>query len=133
MYEYNAVDYATCGEYLARQQLHMQHCCGWGSLLDPACGGTLVFTLYSVPCTGPLVLAEPADACSRLRNSGSLEGSVVMVDRGSCTFMEKVRMSASSACLATRGWCLLEFLYGTDSLQAIVHKHGFEAVRPGEF
>lgn len=37
-----------------------------------------------------LVWAEPRDACGSLSNSGLLSGAIVLAERGSCSFVDKV-------------------------------------------
>jgi cysteine-rich repeat protein len=40
---------------------------------------------------GDLLKAIPADACSTLTNPTSMAGKIALIDRGSCTFVEKTR------------------------------------------
>ena len=49
---------------------------------------------------GPLYSAEPADACASLTNTQELSGAVVLVDRGSCSFMEKAVNAEKAGALA---------------------------------
>merc|ERR1711998_529686 len=41
--------------------------------------------------TGEVVMANPINACSRLNNKQVVSGKIVLVHRGVCTFVEKVR------------------------------------------
>lgn len=38
-----------------------------------------------------LVVADPAEACTRLQNAGEMRGKIVVVLRGTCTFVSKVQ------------------------------------------
>jgi hypothetical protein len=49
-----------------------------------------------LPITAPLVLADPPRACTRLHNSHMLRGSIAVVSRGGCSFVEKA-MAANRA------------------------------------
>lgn len=49
---------------------------------------------------GPLYSAEPADACAPLTNTQELSGAVVLIDRGSCSFMEKAVNAEKAGALA---------------------------------
>jgi hypothetical protein len=49
-----------------------------------------------LPITAPLVLADPATACKRLRNSAFLDGSIAVVKRGGCSFIEKAMAAATA-------------------------------------
>ena len=49
---------------------------------------------------GPVFNAEPADACALLTNTQELSGAVVLVDRGSCSFMEKAVNAEKAGALA---------------------------------
>jgi len=50
-----------------------------------ACNGINV----CICIAGVVIIAEPADACGPLTNAQELSGAVLLVDRGSCSFMEK--------------------------------------------
>ena len=49
---------------------------------------------------GTVVIAEPADACAPLTNAQELSGAVLLVDRGSCSFMEKALNVEQAGALA---------------------------------
>jgi hypothetical protein len=40
--------------------------------------------------TGRLVAAEPAEGCEPLSNAEAVQGGVALLDRGRCTFLDKV-------------------------------------------
>jgi hypothetical protein len=42
-----------------------------------------------LPITAPLVLVDPPRACNRLHNSHMMRGSIAVVKRGGCSFVEK--------------------------------------------
>ena len=50
--------------------------------------------------TGPLVMAEPANACSALTNSAAVSGKTVVIDRGTCTFVTKVKAAQDAGAAA---------------------------------
>ena len=41
--------------------------------------------------TAPVVLASPADACAPFTNAAALAGKIALIDRGTCTFVSKVK------------------------------------------
>jgi MYXO-CTERM domain-containing protein len=41
------------------------------------------------PVTGDVVYAEPAEGCSTLTNGAALAGNLALIDRGTCTFVDK--------------------------------------------
>jgi hypothetical protein len=47
--------------------------------------------LSSPGLTGNVTQASPADGCSALTNSGSMAGRIALIDRGTCTFVAKVK------------------------------------------
>jgi hypothetical protein len=47
--------------------------------------------LFSPGITGNVVQASPADGCSALANAGSISGKIALIDRGTCTFVTKVK------------------------------------------
>ncbi|CAM9216823.1 unnamed protein product [Ectocarpus sp. 13 AM-2016] len=47
-----------------------------------------------------LIWAEPRDACGTLTNSGMLPGTIVLAERGRCSFVDKANTVASSNALA---------------------------------
>jgi hypothetical protein len=50
----------------------------------------------TLPITTPLVMADPPTACKRLRNGPYLDGSIAVVKRGGCSFIEKALAAASA-------------------------------------
>lgn len=47
--------------------------------------------LSSPGLTANVTQASPADGCSALTNSGSISGRIALIDRGTCTFVTKVK------------------------------------------
>ncbi|CAN0347883.1 unnamed protein product, partial [Ectocarpus sp. 8 AP-2014] len=47
-----------------------------------------------------LIWAEPRDACGTLTNSELLPGTIVLAERGRCSFVDKANTVASSNALA---------------------------------
>jgi Zn-dependent metalloprotease len=91
-------------------------CTGGAAAFGPALEAT-------GPVTGDLVLANdgrgaPADACTRLRNGGAVEGNIALVDRGLCTFTEKVKNAqiagAIGVLVADNVWGPADPLAGAD-------------------
>jgi hypothetical protein len=59
----------------------------------------------SVGVTGAVVLADDgaaptADACSPLTNAGAVSGNIALVDRGTCTFVVKVKNAQNAGAIA---------------------------------
>jgi hypothetical protein len=50
----------------------------------------------ALPLTAPLVLAQPGAACSRVANVASLAGSIAVVRRGGCSFLDKAMVMADA-------------------------------------
>ena len=48
-------------------------------------------TLTTTGVTGSVVYASPADGCSALTNGSEIAGNVALIDRGTCTFVVKVK------------------------------------------
>jgi subtilisin family serine protease len=46
--------------------------------------------------TEDLVAAQPANACSPLSNAASIAGKIALIDRGTCTFVEKVKAAQTA-------------------------------------
>jgi len=55
---------------------------------------------FAAGITGALVLADPPDASSELRNAAACRGKIVVSLRGGCSFVDKVRRVAASGALA---------------------------------
>jgi hypothetical protein len=64
--------------------------------------GTATFgpPLSSPGITNNVVLASPVDACSAITNGGAISGRIALVDRGTCTFIDKVRNVQNAGGLA---------------------------------
>jgi MYXO-CTERM domain-containing protein len=52
------------------------------------------------PITGQLAATQPADACDTLLNSVELSGNVAFIDRGDCTFVDKVQRAYEAGAVA---------------------------------
>ncbi len=50
--------------------------------------------------TGDLVVADPLEACSAFNNSGAITGNIAILDRGNCTFVEKVNFAQDAGAIA---------------------------------
>ncbi|XP_031780380.1 ER degradation-enhancing alpha-mannosidase-like protein 3 [Nasonia vitripennis] len=50
--------------------------------------------------TGKVILANPSLACQDLNNANSLKGMIVIVDRGSCMFVDKARRIQKAGAIA---------------------------------
>ncbi|DBB03198.1 TPA: hypothetical protein ACH3X1_000010 [Trebouxia sp. C0004] len=76
--------------YLGSENLHLAVGATFGQSLQEAgrCGQA---GLGDSMCNllGVVVIAEPADACGPLTNAQELSEAVLLVDRGSCSFMQK--------------------------------------------
>ncbi|MBL0275067.1 MAG: M36 family metallopeptidase [Anaeromyxobacter sp.] len=57
----------------------------------PASFGPQAFEL-----TGDLVPSQPADACAALANAATGPGQIALIDRGTCTFVEKVKAAQAA-------------------------------------
>lgn len=57
-------------------------------------------SLTSSSSSYPIVAASPLQACSSLSNLGGLAGSVVLVERGNCTYLTKAQMAAAAGAVA---------------------------------
>jgi Zn-dependent metalloprotease len=81
---------------------------GPASIAGFCTGGAAAFgpTLETTgPVTGDVVLANDGrgattDACTRLRNGTAIEGNIALVDRGLCTFTEKVKNAQIAGAIA---------------------------------
>ncbi|MCC6769289.1 MAG: M36 family metallopeptidase [Bacteroidia bacterium] len=49
--------------------------------------------------TGNLILTSPADGCAALTNSAAVAGKIVVIDRGSCTFVTKVKNAQNAGAI----------------------------------
>jgi hypothetical protein len=49
-----------------------------------------------LPMTAPLLLTDPPNACRRLRNAHLLAGSIAVVKRGGCSFVDKAVAAADA-------------------------------------
>ncbi len=69
---------------------------------DMACveGGFTKPLSQSGPLTGQLIQAQPANGCSALTNASALHGKVALVDRGSCTFVDKLKNAYAAGAAA---------------------------------
>lgn len=56
--------------------------------------------LSSAGVTGDLVVADPVEACAPLTNAAALVGRIAIVDRGTCTFVEKVERAEAAGAIA---------------------------------
>lgn len=52
------------------------------------------------PVTGTLVAASPALACSDLTNAAALAGKIALIDRGACTFVDKIARAEKAGAIA---------------------------------
>jgi len=52
------------------------------------------------PITGPLTATQPADACDTLLNPSELDGNIAFIDRGDCTFVDKVQRAYEAGAVA---------------------------------
>lgn len=52
------------------------------------------------PIEGEVVSGEPVEGCEPLLNAGEVAGKIVLVDRGSCLFVEKVRHAQAAGAIA---------------------------------
>ena len=64
--------------------------------IKPAAEATFGPDLSTTPLTGDLVLADDgtgttSDACEALTNTGAVSGKIALVDRGTCSFVAKVK------------------------------------------
>ena len=48
---------------------------------------------------GPVVAAIPADACATITNGEALNGKIALIDRGSCTFVDKVKSAQNAGAI----------------------------------
>jgi len=67
--------------------------------------GTALFGATAFDVTGEVVLIQDAtppeaDGCETLTNGGALAGRIVLVERGLCSFVDKVRRAADASALA---------------------------------
>ena len=78
------------------------------SILAPAsiagrlAAGTASFggTPPAAGTAGPLVYATPADACATITNASALDGKIALIDRGTCTFVDKVKRAQAAGAVA---------------------------------
>lgn len=49
--------------------------------------------------TGNLVIASPADGCSAITNPAALAGKIAVIDRGTCTFVTKVKNAQNAGAI----------------------------------
>ena len=61
---------------------------GFGGV--PPAGGT----------EGTLVYAQPADGCAAITNASALSGKIALIDRGTCTFVDKVKRAQAAGAIA---------------------------------
>lgn len=54
----------------------------------------------SGPIEGEVVYAEPADGCGVLSNVAGVAGKIIMMDRGTCYFVDKVQQAQNAGALA---------------------------------
>jgi hypothetical protein len=50
----------------------------------------------SAGLSGPLVIARPLKACSTIANHSSCRGCILIIQRGGCTFVEKVKLATAA-------------------------------------
>ena len=48
----------------------------------------------------PLVIADPRDGASEFKNAAALKGSIAVLWRGTCSFVDKVRRAQQAGCVA---------------------------------
>lgn len=65
---------------------------------DPDVGG--ISPRLTAPVSGPLVYANPPDACGALVNAADVAGKIALVDRGVCTFSSKIQNCANAGAIA---------------------------------
>ena len=58
------------------------------------------FNEFADGVAAPLVVADPRDGASEFRNAAALKGSIVMLWRGTCSFVDKVRRAQQAGCVA---------------------------------
>ncbi len=67
----------------------------------PAAEGDFTVRLATVPpIAAEIILSSPADGCTAFTNAAAVAGKVVLVRRGSCSFVEKVKNAADAGALA---------------------------------
>lgn len=67
----------------------------------PAAEADFTRTLVdSGPLTGLVVYAQPPDGCGPLANAGAVGGRVALIDRGECTFSDKLTQASSAGAMA---------------------------------
>ncbi|MFN7988511.1 MAG: S8 family serine peptidase [Thermoanaerobaculia bacterium] len=49
---------------------------------------------------GPLVYANPPDACATITNGSAVDGKIALIDRGTCTFVDKVKRAQAAGAVA---------------------------------
>lgn len=49
---------------------------------------------------GRIISSQPRDACRELENAAEMEGAIVFVQRGSCSFAEKVKNAEDAGAAA---------------------------------
>jgi len=52
------------------------------------------------PISGDVVYADPADGCESLTNGTEIAGKIALIDRGTCTFVTKVRHAQTAGAVA---------------------------------
>ncbi|MFQ5596207.1 MAG: S8 family serine peptidase, partial [Anaerolineae bacterium] len=52
------------------------------------------------PISGDVVYADPVDGCEDLTNGEEMAGKIVLIDRGTCTFVTKVRHAQTAGAVA---------------------------------
>jgi hypothetical protein len=56
--------------------------------------------LSELGVTGDLAVADPVEACGPLTNAAAIAGRIAIVDRGTCTFVEKVEFAEAAGAIA---------------------------------
>ena len=54
----------------------------------------------SSPNGARVVLASPPDACSGLQNAAAMNGTIALIQRGTCSFSDKVKRAQDAGALA---------------------------------
>ena len=63
------------------------------------CGGA-EFGPQNVVVTGDIVLASPTDGCTALTNPIDIDENIALIERGNCTFVEKVKIAQNAGAIA---------------------------------
>lgn len=56
--------------------------------------------LSATPVTGDLVITDPVKACNTIANNTDLNGNIAFIERGNCTFVQKVRNAQTAGAIA---------------------------------